>query len=185
MGEVPADPNYDEYVTTYVHSHDDGVIHWHPFNGRAVGKRATLGVFLETYGVELTDESLKFPEGQNVNGLSEYIEGETKCPDGEDGELSVTVWQSPDDTSDGDRYVSGFDDIRMTKNSMVFTIAFEPRGTEITKPEPLKGAKTQGIVMLDGDTFKLCYHPMGEKRPTEFKSTKDNGFYLFVMEKKK
>jgi uncharacterized protein (TIGR03067 family) len=56
---------------------------------------------------------------------------------------------------------------------------------EITKPEPLKGAKTQGIVMLDGDTFKLCYHPMGEKRPTEFKSTKENGFYLFVMEKKK
>ena len=46
------------------------------------------------------------------------------------------MWQSPDDTSDGDRYVSGFDDIRMTKNSMVFTIAFQPRGTEASKPEP-------------------------------------------------
>jgi hypothetical protein len=156
--EDPADPNYDEYVTTYVHSHDDGVIHWHPFNGRAVGKRATLGVFLDTYGVELTDESLKFPEGQNVNGLSEYIEGETTCPDGEDGELSVTVWQSPDDTSDGDRYVSGFDDIRMTKNSMVFTIAFEPRGTEVTKPEPQSsqleelGAVDSGQTPIPGDT---------------------------------
>lgn len=56
---------------------------------------------------------------------------------------------------------------------------------EITKPEPLKGAKTAGILKLDGDKFTLCYHPMGEKRPTEFKSTKENGFYMFVMEKKK
>jgi hypothetical protein len=156
--EDPADPNYDEYQKTYVHSHDDGVIHWHPFNGRAVGKRATLGVFLDTYGVELTDDSLRFPEGQNVDGLSEYVEDETKCPDGEDGELSVTVWQSPDDTSDGDRYVSGFDDIHMTKNSMVFTIAFEPRGTEVTKPEPQSsqldelGAVDSGQTPIPGDT---------------------------------
>ncbi len=56
---------------------------------------------------------------------------------------------------------------------------------EITKPEMLKGAKTQGIVKLEDGKFTLCYHPMGEKRPTEFKSTKENGFYLFVMEKKK
>ena len=56
---------------------------------------------------------------------------------------------------------------------------------EITKPEPLKGAKTQGIVKLEDGKFTLCYHPMGEKRPAEFKSTKENGFYLFVLEKKK
>jgi uncharacterized protein (TIGR03067 family) len=56
---------------------------------------------------------------------------------------------------------------------------------EITKPEPLKGTKTQGIAKLEDGKFTLCYHPMGEKRPTEFKSTKENGFYMFVMEKKK
>lgn len=56
---------------------------------------------------------------------------------------------------------------------------------EITEPEPLKGAKTQGIIKLEDGKFTLCYHPMGEKRPTEFKSTKENGFYMFVMEKKK
>ena len=122
------DPHFADYHRTGVHSHDDGVIHWHPFTSAAVGKRATLGVFLENYGVELTDDSLKFPEDQN--GGKEYIEGETKCPDGKDGELSVTVWQSPEDTSGGDRYVSGFDDIRMTKNSLVITIAFQPRGTD-------------------------------------------------------
>jgi uncharacterized protein (TIGR03067 family) len=30
---------------------------------------------------------------------------------------------------------------------------------EITKPEALKGAKTQGIVKLEGGKFTLCYHP--------------------------
>jgi hypothetical protein len=156
--EDETDPRFNDYLRTYVHSHDDGVIHWHPFNGRAVGKRATLGVFLDTYGVELDDDSLKFPEGQNPGGLQEYIEGETTCPGGDDGELSVTVWQSPDDTSDGDRYVSGFDDIRIMKNSMVFTIAFEPRGTTISKPEPQSsqleelGALDSGQTPATGDT---------------------------------
>ena len=125
---------FNDYARTGVHSHDDGVIHWHPFTSAAVGKRADLGLFLDNYGVELTDTELRFPEGQNLNGLSEYIEGETECPNGEVGELSVTVWQSPEDTSSGDTYVTGFDDIRMTKNSLVFTIAFQPRGTDITKP---------------------------------------------------
>ncbi len=126
--------HFNDYARTGVHSHDDGVIHWHPFTSAAVGKNADLGLFLDNYGVELTDEKLTFPEGQNVNGLREYVEGETKCPDGKEGELSVTVWQSPDDTSSGDTYVSGFDDIRMTKNSLVFTISFQPRGTDKTMP---------------------------------------------------
>ena len=114
-----------------MHSHDDGVIHWHASTSAAVGTNATLGLFLDNYGVELDDDSLKFPENQ---GGKEYIEGETECPDGEDGELTVTVWESPEDTSDGRRYVSDFDDIRIDKNSLVITIAFQPRGTDIEMP---------------------------------------------------
>lgn len=131
-GNNEAGERVDDYNRTGVHSHDDGVIHWHPFTSASVGKRATLGLFLENYGVELTDDSLKFPDDQN--GGKEYVEGETECPDGEDGELSVTVWESPEDTSSGDRYVSGFDDIKMQKNSLVITIAFQPRGTDIGMP---------------------------------------------------
>ena len=143
-----------------MHSHDDGVIHWHPFTSAAVGKRATLGVFLENYGVELTDDSLKFPPEQN--GGQEYIEGETKCPDGKDGELSVTVWQSPDDTSSGDRYVSGFDDIRMTKNSLVITIAFQPRGTEVGKPEP-QSSQLEELGAVDSGQVPTAQHDAGHR----------------------
>ena len=133
-GDLEAGERFDDYNRTGVHSHDDGVIHWHPFTSAAVGKRADLGVFLDNYGVELTDDELKFPAEQI--GGKEYVEGETTCPDGKDGELSVTVWQNPQDTSSGDRYVSGFDDIKMSKNSLVLTIAFQPRDTDVSKPEP-------------------------------------------------
>ena len=119
-----------EFLRTGVHSHDDGVIHWHPYTSAAVGKRATLGVFLDVYDVELTDDSLKFPEEQ---GGQEYIEGETMC-DGEDGELKVVVWDNYNDTGTGTTYVSNFDDIRVDRNSMVFTISFQPKGTDVTMP---------------------------------------------------
>ena len=137
-------PINNDFLRTGVHSHDDGVIHWHPYTSAATGKNATLGVFLENYGVELDDNSLQFPENQN--GGKEFVEGETKCPDGEDGELSVTVWQNPDDTSDGRRYVSGFDDIRIDKNSLVFTIAFQPRGTDIAMPPSAANLEELGAV---------------------------------------
>ena len=132
--ESPGDAGFNDYQRTGVHSHDDGVIHWHAFTSASVGKRADLGLFLDNYGVELTDEELRFPEGQNPNGAQEYVEGETECPGGEDGELSVTVWQSPEDTGDGDTYISNFGDIKMSKNSLVMTIAFQPRGTDIQMP---------------------------------------------------
>src|SRR6185503_10958202 len=142
--EDPSSPHYQDYVRTYVHSHDDGVIHWHPFSGVAVGKNAKLGVFLDNYGVTLTDTELKFPDDQN--GGKTYKEGETKCPDGKDGELSVTVWDSPQDTSKGQRYVTDFDDIRITKNSMVFTIAFQPRDVTIQMPASAPNLEELGAV---------------------------------------
>ncbi len=118
------------FLRTGVHSHDDGVIHWHPYTSAAVGKRATLGLFLDVYDVELTDTSIKFPDEQ---GGKEYVEGETMC-DGEEGEVKVIVWDNFADTGAGTTYVSNFDDIRVDRNSMVFSIAFQPKGTEVTMP---------------------------------------------------
>jgi hypothetical protein len=118
------------YAATGVHSHDDGVIHWHPFTAAAVGKRAKLGVFLEVYEIELDNDSLRFPAEQ---GGAEFIEGETKCGT-EDAELTVTVWDSHTDTDDGTTYIANFDNIRITQDGMVFAIAFAPRDTDIQMP---------------------------------------------------
>ena len=40
---------------TGIHSHDDGVMHWHPYSSEATGRNAKLGVFLDVYGIKLSD----------------------------------------------------------------------------------------------------------------------------------
>jgi hypothetical protein len=119
-----------DYLRTGVHTHDDGVIHWHAFTAAAVGNRAKLGVFLDNYGVELSDDALRFPENQ---GGEEYVEGETKCGD-EDAELRVVVWENYQDTDGGTTYTSDFDDIRIDRDGMAITIAFVPSGVDVVMP---------------------------------------------------
>lgn len=136
-----------------VHSHDDGVIHWHAFTSAAVGKRAKLGVFTDVYGVELTDDTLRFPDDQ---GGKEYIEGETTC-NGEPGELKVVVWDSFQDTGPGTTYVSNFDDIPFDRDGLVYVISFQPKDFEVTMPPwaadlPALGAVDQGAVEPGGST---------------------------------
>lgn len=123
------------YLQTGVHSHDDGVIHWHPFTSKAVGRRANLGLFLDVYGIELDEKRLAFPAGQPVEGErgEEYIVGETTC-DGEPADLSVVVWPNVEDTGKGTRYIANFENIRLQNDGMVFAIAFVPRGTEVPMP---------------------------------------------------
>ena len=122
------------FVQTGIHSHNDGVIHWHPFTSRAVGRNATLGVFLDTYDVELSNDSLRFQSTaalsanpdflpQNFNPLEEYIEGETQC-DGEDAELAVKAWGAFTDTDGGRRFIANMDEVHLDNDGMVFAIYF-------------------------------------------------------------
>ena len=86
-----------EYLRTGVHSHDDGVIHWHAFTSASTGANATLGTFLGVYDVDLRNDELHFPDDQ-LDGAS-FVEGETTCGD-EDGKLVVAVWDNFTDTGD-------------------------------------------------------------------------------------
>ena len=126
-------PLFPEFVRTGVHSHDDGVMHWHPFTAAATGKNAVLGVFLDTYDVELTNDTLKFPDN-NVLGFSdEYTEGETQC-NGEDAELTIKVWDSYTDTDAGNRYIANMDRVHIDHDGMVFGIYFTPKDAEQVMP---------------------------------------------------
>lgn len=132
------------FLRTGIHSHNDGVIHWHPYTSAAVGRNATLGVFLETYDVELTNDSLTFPSASaltanstyppaNFDPLEEYIEGENQC-DGEDAELSVVAWNSFTDTDGGTRYIANMDEVHVDNDGMVFGIYFTAKNTDQSMP---------------------------------------------------
>jgi hypothetical protein len=150
------------FARTGIHSHDDGLIHWHPFSGAATGQNATLGVFLDVYGVELSNDKLEFPESQRP-GLpyqqetGVFEEGETPCVvDGaeEDAELKVVVWENFTDTDDGTTFIADFDNIRLDRDQMVVAIAFVPSGTDVAMPPwapelPSLGAIDSGRVNPD------------------------------------
>lgn len=184
------------FVRTGIHSHDDGVIHWHPYNSRGVGKNAVLGVFLDTYEVELDNDSLKFPytgsygpnpnylgDAPTVDGL-EFIEGETQC-DGEDAEVSVKAWGAFTDTDGGTRYVANMNNIHIDNDGMVFAVYFTAKDTPQTMPPwaqqlPQLGAidsgqilpddLLQGTVTLPGDSVA----PDGSVVPDDSVATDDS-----------
>ncbi len=149
------------FLRTGIHSHDDGVIHWHPYTSRAVGSNANLGVFLETYEVELDNDSLRFPGPGAVipnsnfvaeapsEILEEYVEGETQC-DGEDAELSVRVWENFTDTDAGNRFVANMGDVPVENDSMVMAVYFTDDDAEQLMPPwaqqlPALGAIDTGV----------------------------------------
>jgi hypothetical protein len=130
------------FARTGIHSHDDGIIHWHPFTSASVGQNATLGVFLENYGVELSNDKLVFPEEQRAGLPSQqetgvFEEGETSCTiDGvdEDAELKVVAWNNFTDTDDGTTYIADFNNIALDQDQMVVAIAFVPDDTDVSMP---------------------------------------------------
>ena len=122
-----------KFLRTGIHSHDDGVIHWHAYTSAAVGDNALLGVFLDNYDVELTNDSLKIPDNQTVGFADEYVEGETQC-NGEDAELSVKAWGNFTDTGAGNRYIANMDRVHLDNDGMVFGIYFTPRDAEQVMP---------------------------------------------------
>lgn len=131
-----------DFARTGVHSHSDGVIHWHAFSGAATGANARLGVFLDNYDVELTNDRLAFPEEQRSflpyqQETGVFEEGETTCTidgDEKDAELKVVVWDNYTDTDDGTTFIADFGNIALDQDSMVLTIAFVPSGTDVEMP---------------------------------------------------
>jgi hypothetical protein len=140
------------YINTGIHSHGDGVMHWHPnSSGRATGTNARLKVFLANYGVTLTNTKLSFPASQ---GGETFEEGKTTCKvDGVEKKASLKVWvwsnYSKVTTDDPQVYTANMGDVRIRNDGMVFMIAFVPDDVKPKPPEtafnlPQLGAADSG-----------------------------------------
>ena len=107
-----------------IHSHADGLIHIHPTSANSAGDKATLGVFLDEVGVDLTSTSIDMPDAdEKKNGA--------KCGT-KAGKLQVAVWETPDD--DSETIVKGDPNDLRLKQAQVILIAFVPDGTDLQKP---------------------------------------------------
>jgi hypothetical protein len=149
----PATPTFESPIG--IHTHDDGVIHIHPFSSGGAGENATLGAYLEGAGIELSDDELKI-------GDDTWTEGEDQCGD-EDAELVVAQWQDVQSTEEEPALIRrDFDDIRFREDGQGFTIAFVPEGTtDIPKPE--SAAQLAELGAADSNTATSV--PEGEEPP--------------------
>ena len=174
------------FLRTGIHSHNDGVIHWHPYTARAVGRNATLGVFLDTYDVELTNDTLTFASAAalssndtfpslNFDPLQEYVEGETQC-DGEDAELSVKAWGAFTDTDSGTRFIANMDEVHVDNDGMVFAVYFTPKDADQPMPPwaqnlPQLGAVDTLQVRPEDLLQSATTPPTGDTTPADDSST--------------
>jgi hypothetical protein len=129
-----------DFQATGIHSHGDGVIHYHPSTTKAVGNRAKLSVFLDVYKVKLSTNELTLSADQ---GGATYKVGDYKCK-GKDVQIEVVKWESYDDTGDGQTYITDLTNIPIDGNGMVFTIAVVPKGTKIVMPPWAKDLPSLG-----------------------------------------
>ena len=120
-------PFQSEFDPEGIHSHQDGLIHIHPFTSSVTGKEAKLGVFLNAMGASLSKDGLELPGGANFDSGAQ-------C-DGEQAVMQVVRWE--------DAFVGGaptnifledLEDVRVLNDREAYTIARAPIGYEIPLP---------------------------------------------------
>jgi uncharacterized protein (TIGR03067 family) len=137
-----------------------------------------LGLLL---GPAAAEDKAKKLDPAKLIGTWTYVSGE------KDGKKA-----SADDLKNGTVTIAK-DTITLTSPDGKFVMKYklDPAKTpcriemEITEGPQGVGAKTEGIIALDGEQLKLCYPPMGGEVPKDFASKEGSGLHLFVLKHKK
>lgn len=119
-----------------IHTHDDGIVHIHPFSSLAAGEGATIGKFLDQIALKVSDAKLTTVDGKA------YESGKTTCPSGEVGKLVLARWASADDAEAKPEIITeNLTDARFLTDRSAFTLAFVPEGkvAEIPRPQSIPG----------------------------------------------
>lgn len=127
--------DYAAYRETGVYQYGEGVATVHPYAAELADVPLDLSALLGVYGITIADDALTFPADQLDGEV--FTEGESTCDvDGveTDADLSVVVWESPDDNSAGNRYISKMGEIPLDADGLVIAVAFVPRGDSVAKP---------------------------------------------------
>lgn len=146
------------------HTHEDGVVHIHPFAESRSGDNATLMNFLDDAGVTLTDDRLAI-------GDDEWVEGETQCED-QDIEIVVAQWLDVQNTEDSPALITeNFDDIRFREDGEGYTIAVVPEGETDDIPKPESAASLAELGAADDASSTNTSVAEGQEETTSTAAT--------------
>jgi hypothetical protein len=129
-----------------IHSHQDGLMHIHPFTEEASGENARLGDFIDTMQVEITDDSLGVGNGR-------VLEEDVTC-DGEPAIIQVARWEFAFAVDESpDIFTEDMADIRFRNDGEAWVLARAPLGADIPPPESLETLATVNPNLLLPDGF--------------------------------
>ena len=112
---------------TGIHTHGDGIIHIHPFQGAVAGNNAKLSVFTERVGLKLGNNGITMPDG------TQYNKG-FDC-NGTPAVVSAYVWSDAfDDSAAPKIYTSDFGSIPIRTDRSAIALVIAPPGTDVPKP---------------------------------------------------
>jgi hypothetical protein len=153
-----------------IHTHQDGVIHIHPFTDAAGGRNARMRIFFDDVAIDASDSRVEFPDG------TVWDEGETTCTvDGEEvpGQIVLARWNSAQDAADGQRpseiFTDDFGDARFRADGEYFTFAFLPEG-EIgdvpVRPDVIESLEVDDVLEAPGATTTTPEDESGDTTTT-------------------
>jgi hypothetical protein len=134
-----------------IHTHQDGLIHIHPFQAAGAGKQATLGKFLDQVGMKASTSSIQLPAADPFDKRT-YKEGETTCG-GKPASVQVVHWKNAVEASTGAKpeatITSDPGKIRFSEDLGAYTLAFVAKGTTVPPP-PASGEIEQKATVDSG-----------------------------------
>ena len=134
MGNLTSTDEKPDTTKYHLASSTPGVIEWRPAG--LPRYRAKLGVFLETYGVEVDTKGITFPKDQNAGESLKTSDLKCKDKDGKevDAQVQVVVWNDYENQNDKKKYITDFKNVKIDKDGMAVTIAIAAPGVDIPIP---------------------------------------------------
>jgi hypothetical protein len=124
-----------------IHSHQDGLLHIHPFNSEAAGKNAQMHVFLEAMGMDIDEDAITLETG-------ERLEAGAEC-DGEEAIVQVVRWDADNLDLAPTVYTEDMGDVPFRKNREAFVLALAPDGAEIELPPSMAELERASPTVID------------------------------------
>lgn len=117
-----------------IHTHQDGLIHIHPFGSGASGQNATFQKFADQTNLQISNGSFTIPGGKT------YKNGD-KCGDKE-GQVALYVWPPQANDKTEPRVVTeNIGDVRFTEDGQIMVLSFNPKGVTPKLPPSVETLK--------------------------------------------